>query len=51
MEATAPAQTLQQLIQTLNQYWSEQGCVIQQPYDLEKGAGTFNPATFFRALG
>ncbi len=51
MAATAPAQTLQQLIQTLNQYWSEQGCVIQQPYDLEKGAGTFNPATFFRALG
>jgi glycyl-tRNA synthetase alpha chain len=42
---------LQGLIQTLNQYWSEKGCVIQQPYDMEKGAGTFNPATFFRALG
>jgi tetrameric-type glycyl-tRNA synthetase alpha subunit len=43
--------TLQNLILTLDQYWSRQGCVIQQPYDLEKGAGTFNPATFFRVLG
>ena len=45
------ALTFQELIMRLNQYWSEQGCVIQQPYDLEKGAGTFNPATFFRVLG
>jgi glycyl-tRNA synthetase alpha chain len=43
--------TFQDLIMRLNQYWSEQGCVVQQPYDLEKGAGTFNPATFFRVLG
>ncbi len=35
----------------LQKFWSEQGCVIQQPYDIEVGAGTFNPATFFRVLG
>ncbi len=45
------ALSFQELIFTLNQYWSHQGCVVQQPYDLEKGAGTFNPATFFRVLG
>lgn len=39
------------MIFALNQYWSEQGCIILQPYDLEKGAGTMNPATFLRALG
>lgn len=41
----------QQLILKLNQFWSEQKCIIQQPYDIEKGAGTMNPATFLRALG
>lgn len=41
----------QELILALNQYWAEQGCVILQPYDIEKGAGTMNPATFLRALG
>ncbi len=41
----------QQLIQILNNFWSEQKCIIQQPYDIEKGAGTMNPATFLRALG
>lgn len=41
----------QDMILTLNQFWGEQGCVIQQPYDIEKGAGTMNPATFLRALG
>lgn len=41
----------QDLILTLQAYWAQNGCVIQQPYDLEKGAGTFNPATFLRALG
>jgi glycyl-tRNA synthetase alpha chain len=35
----------------LEAFWAGQGCVIQQPYDLEVGAGTFNPATFLRALG
>ncbi|MGB9885380.1 MAG: glycine--tRNA ligase subunit alpha [Moorellales bacterium] len=41
----------QDLIAALNAYWSQQGCVIQQPYDLEKGAGTMHPATFLRVLG
>jgi len=43
--------TFQGLIQTLNQYWADQGCVLVQPLDLEVGAGTFHPATFLRALG
>jgi glycyl-tRNA synthetase alpha chain len=46
---TAP--TFQELIQRLNAYWGEQGCVLIQPLDLEVGAGTFHPATFLRALG
>ncbi|TGE32555.1 glycine--tRNA ligase subunit alpha [Desulfosporosinus sp. Sb-LF] len=41
----------QDIILTLNQFWGEQGCIIAQPYDMEKGAGTMNPATFLRALG
>lgn len=41
----------QDMILTLQQYWANQGCIIQQPYDIEKGAGTFNPATFLRSLG
>lgn len=41
----------QQIILALNKFWSEQNCIIQQPYDIEKGAGTMNPATFLRALG
>jgi len=43
--------TFQDLILTLQKYWSEQGCVIVQPYDMEVGAGTFHPATFLRAIG
>ena len=43
--------TLQELILALERFWNEQGCVIQQPYDTEVGAGTFNPATFLRVLG
>ena len=42
---------LQDLILSLNRFWSKRGCVIHQPYDLEMGAGTFHPATFLRALG
>jgi glycyl-tRNA synthetase alpha chain len=42
--------TFQEIIHALNEYWSK-FCVIQQPYDVEKGAGTMNPATFLRALG
>ncbi len=41
----------QNIIFELSQYWAEQGCVIQQPYDMEVGAGTFHPATLLRALG
>jgi glycyl-tRNA synthetase alpha chain len=43
--------TFQEVIQTLNRYWAEQGCVLVQPLDTEVGAGTFHPATFLRALG
>jgi glycyl-tRNA synthetase alpha chain len=43
--------TFQDLILSLQNYWARQGCIIQQPYDMEKGAGTFNPATFLRVLG
>ncbi|MBQ3312153.1 glycine--tRNA ligase subunit alpha [bacterium] len=41
----------QELIFNLQKYWSDQGCIIQQPYDIEKGASTMNPATFLKALG
>ena len=41
----------QEMILTLNKFWGEQGCIILQPYDIEKGAGTMNPATFLHALG
>jgi glycyl-tRNA synthetase alpha chain len=41
----------QDLIFNLEKYWADYGCLIQQPYDLEVGAGTFNPATLLRALG
>lgn len=41
----------QDIISTLENFWKNQGCLIFQPYDVEKGAGTFNPATFLRVLG
>ena len=41
----------QRIIFALNEYWNQQGCLILQPYDMEKGAGTMNPATFLRVLG
>lgn len=41
----------QDLILTLQNFWAEQKCIIAQPYDVEKGAGTMNPATFLRSLG
>ncbi len=40
----------QELITRLNNYWSSRGCLLFQPYDIEVGAGTFNPATFFYSL-
>lgn len=42
--------TFQDIILNLKKYWAREGCVIIEPYDLEKGAGTFNPATFFGAV-
>ena len=41
----------QSVIETLNQFWSDRGCLIVQPYDTEKGAGTKSPHTFLRAIG
>lgn len=43
--------TFQEMILRLHDFWGRQGCIIQQPYDMEKGAGTMNPATFLRCLG
>ncbi len=43
--------TFQQIIQTLMHFWEQQGCILHQGYDLEVGAGTFNPTTFLRCLG
>jgi glycyl-tRNA synthetase alpha chain len=43
--------TFQELILCLEKFWADKGCLIQQPYDLEVGAGTFNPATLLRVLG
>lgn len=48
---TADYQTFQGLIFALQQYWSDQGCVILQPLDMPVGAGTFHPATFLKAIG
>jgi len=42
---------IQELILRLQRFWADRGCLIGQPYDLEKGAGTMNPLTFFGALG
>jgi glycyl-tRNA synthetase alpha chain len=47
----APPLSFQGLILALHDYWSRQGCVILQPYDVEIGAGTLAPATVLRALG
>ncbi len=44
------ALSFQEIIFKLNEFWSKQGCVIMQPYDIEKGASTMNPATFLRVL-
>lgn len=43
--------TFQDIILELQKFWAEQNCILMQPYDTEKGAGTMNPATFLRALG
>jgi len=49
--ADMTALSFQDLILTLHRYWSDRGCLILQPYDMEMGAGTFHPATVLRALG
>ena len=41
----------QNMILTLQDYWAKQGCIMMQPYDVEKGAGTMNPNTFLRSWG
>ena len=43
--------TFQELILRLERFWADRGCLIAQPYDMEMGAGTFHPLTFFKALG
>ncbi len=43
--------TFQGIIHNLSEFWMEYGCVMQQPYDVEVGAGTMHPETFFRVLG
>ena len=43
--------TFQELILRLQKFWAERGCVLQQPYDVEVGAGTMAPETFLRVLG
>ncbi len=45
------AMNFQELVLTLQDFWVDQGCILQQPWDVEKGAGTYNEATFLRALG
>ncbi|MEW6244303.1 MAG: glycine--tRNA ligase subunit alpha [Bacillota bacterium] len=43
--------TFQEIVAALKRFWADQGCLILEPYDVEKGAGTMNPATFLRVLG
>ena len=45
------ALSFQDVILILNEFWAKKGCMISQPYDIEKGAGTFSPNTFLRSLG
>ncbi|WP_446742275.1 glycine--tRNA ligase subunit alpha [Silvibacterium acidisoli] len=52
-KTSAPSEplTFQQLLFRLQSFWAERGCVLQQPYDIEVGAGTMSPDTFLRVLG
>jgi glycyl-tRNA synthetase alpha chain len=43
--------TFQEILSTLEQFWAKKGCLIVYPYDIEMGAGTMHPMTFFRSLG
>src|SRR5438067_10012114 len=49
--STSNPPTFQELILRLQSFWAERGCVLQQPYDVEVGAGTMSPETFLRVLG
>src|SRR5713226_7184182 len=49
--STSNPPTFQELILRLQAFWAERGCVLQQPYDVEVGAGTMAPETFLRVLG
>jgi len=49
--SSTPPRTFQDLIFALQKYWSDRGCIVMQPYDMEMGAGTFHTATFLRAIG
>ena len=51
MKPTKTPLTFQELILRLERFWADQGCLLAQPYDMEMGAGTFHPYTFFKALG
>ncbi len=52
MDSNSPiAPTFQDLILRLQEFWAKRGCVLQQPYDVEVGAGTMSPETFLRVLG
>ena len=48
---TEPPPTFQEIVFKLKQYWSDRGCIVQEPFDVEVGAGTSCPETFLRALG
>jgi glycyl-tRNA synthetase alpha chain len=51
LEKKSQSLTFQELILKLSHFWVNQGCVLQQPYDVEVGAGTMHPETFLRVLG
>jgi glycyl-tRNA synthetase alpha chain len=51
VDVTKKPLTFQQLLFTLQRFWADHGCVLQQPYDVEVGAGTMSPDTFLRVLG
>lgn len=49
--ASAKPHTFQEIVLTLQRFWADKGCMLDQPYDLEVGAGTFHPSTTLRCLG
>jgi len=51
LAASKPALTFQELLFQLQSFWASRSCVLQQPYDVEVGAGTMSPDTFLRVLG